>query len=309
MRKLVKQISIVIPAFNEEKNISLMEGKINSVINGLFNYEIVFVDDGSTDNTLKEIIRLSKVKKTVKYISFSRNFGHQSALKAGIDFATGGCVITMDCDLQHPPELIPEMIKRWQEGNDVVYTVRNDNKTPFFKRTTSNFFYVLINRLSSIHIDPGAADFRLLDRKVVDVIKNLNESVIFLRGLISWCGFKQYSILYEPNKRLYGQTKYSFKKMLFFALDGITSFSIKPLRLSILMGFVLSLFSGFYAIFALIAHLFHFQVISGWTSMIISVLFLGGIQLIILGIFGEYLGKLFLESKKRPLYIIDKKKL
>jgi len=302
-------ISIIIPAYNEEKNVQLIESKISEVLTNKYNYEVIFINDGSIDNTLSEVKKISELKKNIKYISFSRNFGHQCALKAGLDYARGDCVISMDCDLQHPPELIPKLIEMWEKGYEIVYTVRNDDETPFIKKFTSNFFYVFVNRLSDIHIDQGAADFRLLDRKVVDVIKNLNESVIFLRGLISWCGFKQYSIKYTPNKRTHGQSKYSFKKMLIFALDGVTSFSVKPLRLSTIFGFILSAFTGLYAMFALVAHLMSLYTISGWTSVILSVLFLGGVQLIILGIMGEYLGKLFVESKRRPLYIIDKKKL
>lgn len=297
------KISIIIPAFNEEGNIEKLVNKLIKILK-TYRFELLFIDDGSTDTTLSILKKISYKNKNIKFLSFSRNFGHQSALKAGIDYAKGDCVISMDCDLQHPPELIPKMIQAWQKGYEVVYTIRNDKKTPFRKKIISSCFYGILNKISDIHIEDGTADFRLLDRKVVDVIKNLHESVIFLRGLINWCGFRQSNIVYIPHERFSGSSKYSFKKMFFFALDGITSFSIRPLQISTYFGFVLAFFSGIYAVYAAIMHLLDQRVLTGWTSVIISVLFLGGIQLIILGILGEYLGKLFIESKKRPTYII-----
>jgi polyisoprenyl-phosphate glycosyltransferase len=270
----------------------------------------MLVDDGSADNTFELIQALSEQNDKLKYLSFSRNFGHQMALKAGIDYATGDCIICMDADLQHPPELIDRMIQKWREGFEIVYTVREDRKNiSFFKRKTASLFYKFINSISNIKLERGVADFRLLDRSVVDVLRSINESSLFIRGLISWVGFKQCSIHYLPDNRFSGRSKYSFKKMLSFALDGITSFSIKPLHLATLFGVVVSLSSFFYGIFAISMYLFTDRVISGWTSVIASVLFIGGMQLLMLGILGEYLGKLFIESKKRPLYIIKKKKL
>lgn len=305
---LNKQVSIVIPSFNEEGNVEIICNKLINLI-GKNDLEIIFVDDGSTDNTLLNIKRLAKKYSCVKYLSFSRNFGHQSALKAGLDYSRGDCVVSIDCDLQHPPELIIKMIEKWKKGYDIVYTVRDDSRTPFLKKVMAAIFYKLINSLSDLDIEPGAADFRLLDRRVVEIIKANNERALFLRGLINWVGFKSFSLKYLPNKRYSGVTKYSFKKMLLLATDGITSFSTKPLKLSTYLGFFLSLFSSLYAIYAIIMHYTNTKVISGWTSVIISILFLGGIQLLILGIIGEYLGKLFVETKKRPLYIIEKKKL
>lgn len=301
-------ISIVIPSMNEEDNISIIAKQVSKQIPNM-PYEIIFIDDGSTDGTLKNIKQIAKLNNKIKFISFSRNFGHQNALKAGMDFAAGDCVITMDCDLQHPPELIREMIEKWQKGFEVVYTVRDDSQTPIFKKLTSKFFYRLINIFSDIHLDNGSADFRLLDRKVVDVIKQSSERELFLRGLIKWMGFKQFLISYVPKKRFSGKTKYSFKRMLLFAVNGITSFSVKPLQLSALLGFTLSCVSGLYAIYALTMHFTNIHTLSGWTSVIISVLFLGGIQLLMLGIIGEYLGKLFMESKKRPTYIVSESNL
>ena len=268
--------------------------------------EYIFVDDGSTDRTLAIIEQLAKKYKDVYFISFSRNFGHQYALKAGLDRARGACAITMDADLQHPPKLIPTFIAKWQEGYDIVYTKRDDTNAPLFKKIGSRAFYFTINLLSSVDIPYGSADFRLLDRKVVTKIKNLQESVIFLRGLIRWFGFRQYELTYVPNKRYSGKSKYSSGKMFLFALEGITSFSVKPLKISTVLGFILSFFSGLYALYAVIIFTFRLGAISGWASVIVSVLFLGGVQLLMLGIIGEYLGALFMETKGRPSYIVNK---
>lgn len=300
----IKLISVVIPSFNEEGNVEIICNKLVDLLDQK-QLEIIFVDDGSTDQTLLNIRKLSKKYSCVKYLSFSRNFGHQSALKAGLDYSKGDCVVSIDCDLQHPPELITKMLEKWNSGYDIVYTVRDDSRTPFFKKMTAAIFYKLINSLSDLDIEPGAADFRLLDRKVVEIIKSNNERALFLRGLINWVGFKSFALKYLPNKRYSGVTKYSFKKMLMLATDGITSFSTKPLKLSTYLGFFLSLFSSVYAIYAIILHFTNNKVISGWTSVIISILFLGGIQLLILGIIGEYIGKMFIETKKRPMYIIS----
>jgi polyisoprenyl-phosphate glycosyltransferase len=304
------KVSIVIPSFNEQENIRALIDRLIPILSKYHDYEIMLVDDGSVDNTFGIIQSLSERNDKLKYLSFSRNFGHQMALKAGIDHATGDCIICMDADLQHPPELIDQMIQKWREGFEIVYTVREDGENiSFFKRNTASLFYKFINSISNIKLERGVADFRLLDRSVADVLRGINESSLFIRGLISWVGFRQCSIKYLPDNRFSGQSKYSFKKMVSFALDGITSFSIKPLHLATLFGMVVSLSSFLYGIFAIYMYLFTDRVLSGWTSLIASVLFIGGIQLLMLGILGEYLGKLFIESKKRPIYIIKKKKL
>ena len=302
------KISIVIPTYNEEGNIETIVEKLISILSNYSDYEIIFVDDGSEDNTLKVLKKLQKQEKSIKYISFSRNFGHQFALKAGMDFSSGDCVISLDADLQHPPGLIPSLIDKWQEGYEIVYTIRNDDpKLSFLKRKSARIFYKIINSLSNIKIDQGTADFRLLDRSVVDILININEYSLFLRGIISWLGFRSYGIHYLPGERFWGKTKYSTKKMISFAINGITSFSIKPLRISILLGSFISVASFCYGLFAILLKFFTDKAITGWTSLLISVLFIGGIQLIILGIIGEYLGKLFIQSKGRPNYIIREK--
>ena len=303
------KISVVVPVYNEESNIVKLVDKISNILNG-YNFELIFIDDGSQDSTLEILKKVGTENPNIHYLSLSRNFGHQSALKAGIDFASGDCIISMDGDLQHPPEIIHLMIEKWKEGYNIVYTQRKeDNDLSFFKQLTSVFFYKLMNFLSDINIEPGTADFRLIDRKVADIIKNMKEYHLFIRGYVSWIGFKKYKIDYSPNKRHSGTTKYSIKKMISFAINGITSFSIRPLRLAILFGIIISSVSFLYALYALYAFLFSDRVISGWASVIISVLLIGGIQLIVLGIIGEYIGKIFIQAKERPMYIISENSL
>ena len=303
-------ISVIIPAYNEADNINIIAKCVSEQLAEIGDYEILFIDDGSTDETLDQVKKLSKNGDNIKYISFSRNFGHQKALKAGLDNALGDCVITIDADMRHPPELMKEMIDRWKEGVDVVYTIREDSAdTSFIKRTTSKLFYNIINKISDVDIPLGAADFRLLDRKVVNELKKFQENWLFIRGIVSWLGFKQSGIRYKVQRRHSGHSKYSMRKMIGFAIQGITSFSVLPLRVSIFLGFMFSLFSFLYAIYAIYAKFVLNAAILGWTSILMSVLFLGGIQLIFLGILGEYLGKMFIETKNRPNYIIREKNI
>jgi len=307
MKNLNPLIHIIIPCHNEENNIELLYYQIKDVLKDA-HFEIIFIDDCSTDNTLDVIESLASKDDCIKFLSFSRNFGHQNALKAGIDHATGDCVISMDGDLQHPPETLSKLLKKWQEGYDIVYTVRNDNEgVSFLKKTTSTFFYKIINFLSDTEIKSGTADFRLMDRKVIEVLKNnINEYQLFYRGLIPWIGYKQFGVDYVPNKRNSGKSKYSFFKMLNFAIEGITSFSIKPLKLAQTLGLLLTLFSIFYGIYAICMSLFTTDTIKGWTSTLISILFIGGVNMMLLGIIGEYIGKIYLQVKNRPHYIISK---
>ncbi len=298
-------VSAVLPCFNEQDNIKAIYVSLTEVLKPYENYELLFVDDGSTDATLETIRLIAAADPKVRFISLSRNFGHQHALKAGLDHASGDCVVSLDADMQHPPALIPAMIEQWQQGFEVVNTIRGEQKSlSVSKKFTSGLFYNLVNKLSSVEIKPGVADFRLLDRKVVDALKQFNENYIFLRGLIPWMGFKQTSVHFEPSERLSGQTKYSFIRMLRLALDGITSFSSRPLYLSIAIGSVIAGLAFLYGIYAVYVHLFTEDALPGWTSITASVLFIGGIQLIMLGIIGIYLGKLFIENKKRPNYLI-----
>ena len=302
------EISIVIPTYCEEGNIVELYEQLKRELSKseIHSFEIIYVNDGSNDNSLEKIKELAIRDERVKYIHFSRNFGHQNALRAGLDFAKGEAVISMDADLQHPPELIPTLIAFWRAGNKVVYTKRKDkNDLSFFKKLTSKMFYKLVNYLSETKLEEGTADFRLLDRSVVEALKNFNENNLFYRGIIPGLGFRQHGIDYIPNERFSGSTKYTFSKMVRFALTGITSSSAKPLYFSIYLGAFLALCSFFYALYAIYVSIFTEEAVAGWTSTIASILFIGGIQLMMLGIVGIYLGKLFSESKKRPNYIIE----
>jgi len=305
------KINFVIPVYNEESNLLEIYNRINSLtMLKEFDYDFIFVNDGSTDNSLEKIKGLKSSDNKIKFISLSRNFGHQCALKAGIDHANGDIVIMMDADLQHPPELINEMLLKWSEGYNIITTKRIDKiKLPLFKRITSRIFYRLLNFASGLKLDPGSADFRLIDNKVASVIKKTTDVEIFFRGYISWVGFKQYQIQYNSGERFSGKSKYSIKKMMHFAINGITSFSIKPLRIAVLLGLLFSLSAFLYALYALYMVIFTDKTIQGWASLIISILFLGGIQLIVTGILGEYLGKLYMQVKGRPSYIIDETSL
>lgn len=302
MKKLV---SIVIPAYNEADNVFVIAESIKQVFTTIdYNYEIILVDDGSADDTLEKIKEYASTSKQIFFLEFSKNFGHQLAVKAGMDHAFGDCVISMDCDMQHPPELIPEMLNKWEEGYEVVYTIREEDKSlSKGKRSSSNLFYKTLNWLSDIDLEPGAADFRLLDQKVVNVFRNFQENEPFLRGLVKWLGFKQYAIKYNPAARFSGKSKYTLKKMFRLALHGVTSFSIKPLYSAVYLGFILSFASVLYIPYIIYAFANNVEV-SGWASVIMTIVFFGGLQLIILGIIGIYVGKMFMQSKNRPNYII-----
>lgn len=299
-------ISIIIPCLNEELNIFPLYNQLTKIFYLFNDFEIIFVDDGSTDNTLKRIELLASQDSRIKYIKLTKCFGLQNALKAGIDSAQGDCMITMDADMQHPPLLIPKLLQKWKEGFKIVHAIRQrQSKIGFFKNITSRLFYNLFNFLSDSDLREGTSDFRLIDRKVADIITSLKENDPFLRGLIPWTGFTQTFIRYTPSKRVNGKTKFTLKRMLGLAAVGLTTSSIKPLRLSLLIGVLCSTLAFFYGIFAIYAHFFSEKNMPGWTSIIASLLFLSGVQLIVLGIIGEYIGKIFLTTRCRPAYVIE----
>ena len=310
-RPVPAKISVVVPVCNEEKNVAELASAVLAQLALLdAEPELIFIDDGSSDNTLAEIKRFALQQKTVSYLSLSRNFGHQNALRAGLDIATGDAVVTMDGDMQHPPEMLREMIDKWHEGNDIVCTVRLDTDAmSCFKRKTSALFYWLMNQMTGIKLEKGSADFRLIDRKVVDALKSMRENSIFYRGLISWAGFRQCSIEYVPSARLHGRSKYSIRKMFRFALDGITAFSFLPLRLAAAAGFFIAFFSFLYVLYAIFIKMFTAQAVSGWVSLMAGVYFLGGVQLVFIGLCGEYIGRIFMEVKGRPHYLVSEAKL
>jgi len=307
----MKKISIIIPAYNEEKNLPLIRNRIEETFLLLENYlyEIIFINDGSQDSTQKVLENLSSKYSEVKYIELSRNFGHQAALKAGIYYANSDAVISMDADLQHPPELIPQLIHEWEKGYDIVYTIREYNKNiSFFKKITSNFYYKLISSLSNFQFEKGTADFRLLDAKIVEELKQNNESDLFLRGLVKWMGFNQIGVKFTAGDRNDGNSKYTIRKMLHLALAGVTSFSVKPLYLATYIGFFFSLLSILYIPYVIFSFVKGTE-ISGWASLIMTVVFFGGLQLVILGIIGIYLGKVFKQVKNRPQFIVKSKNI
>ncbi len=304
-----RSISVVIPTYNEEGNIDKLIKELSETFLELqlSDYEIIFVDDGSVDGSLRKIKTHCEQNDKIRYISFSKNFGHQLALKAGLDHADKNAVLSMDADLQHPVELIPEMLSKWESGADVIYTKRIDKDLPWFKRISSKMFYRLVNSLSQVHLEEGIADFRLLDRRVVLALRDFKESNLFIRGIIPQLGFRQESIDYIPNPRFAGETKYSFSRMLRFALTGITSLSARPLYFSIYLGIFFAFLAFLYGIYALYIFAFSHEAVPGWTSIIASIMLIGGLQLIMIGIIGVYLGKVFAQSKQRPNYIIGEK--
>lgn len=307
----MKKISVVIPMYFEEDVVNECYNRTKNVLNKLSSYEheIIFINDGSKDKTLELLEKISQNDNNVKIISFSRNFGHQAAVTAGLKFTTGDAVVIMDADMQDPPEVIEEMVKLWEEGNEVIYAKRKvrEGETKF-KLFTAKMFYKMLNSLSDIEIPKDTGDFRLADKKVIEVINQLPEHNKFLRGLFSWVGFKQIPLEYERKERFAGKTKYPLKKMIKLALDGITSFSTKPLKILGVLGIFSVLISFIILIYALISFAFNLNHLTpGWTSLMVTITFLGGIQLLSIWLISEYVGRIYDESKGRPEYIIDKK--
>lgn len=301
-------LSVIVPAFNEEKNIKPLLKRLLPVISK-YQHELIFIDDGSTDKTATMIKKQAAKNKKIKLISFNRNFGHQMALTAGYYFSSGDCVVTIDADLQDPPELIDKLIEKWQEGFKIVYGKRAARDEGFFKRTTAYAFYRLINLLSPTKIPEDIGDFRLLDQTVVNFLNQLPERSRFLRGLVSWAGFPSSFVTFKREKRHLGETHYPVSKMFAFALEGITSFSTKPLKAASYLGFFTSLFGFLGILYALSRRFFlpHQYWVTGWTALFVAVMFFGGIQLLTIGIIGEYIGKIYEEVQARPQFLIKEK--
>lgn len=302
-------ISIVIPCYNEEESIAETYRRLGSLAENRPDdrFEFVYVDDGSRDRTLELLRNFAILDDRVRVVSFARNFGHQLAVTAGIDHASGDAVVLIDADLQDPPEVVEEMIDRWKEGYEVVYGVRTDRPGESrFKLLTAHAFYRILNWLSDTPIPLDTGDFRLMDRAVADVLRNMPERDRFIRGLVSWIGFKQLALPYRRAERFAGSTKYPLRKMIRFASDGMISFSVKPLKLAIMVGVSSAALACASILWVLAARLMTSSwVVPGWTATIIAILFLGGMQLLCTGILGEYIGRIYMQSKGRPLYIVS----
>lgn len=307
----MKKISIVIPMYFEEEVAEECYTRTKKALEKLekYEYEIVFVNDGSQDKTLEILEKIASQDKKIKVISFSRNFGHQAAVTAGLKYTTGDAVVIMDADMQDPPEVIEQMITLWEKGNEVIYAKRKIRKGETkFKLFSAKMFYKILNELSDVEIPKDTGDFRLADRKVIDVINSLPEHNKFLRGLFSWIGFKQVPLEYERKERVAGKTKYPLKKMLKLAADGIMSFSTKPLKILGVLGIISVIISICILIYSLFSYAFNLnQLTPGWTSIMVTVTFLGGMQLLSIWIMSEYIGRIYDEAKNRPEYIIEKK--
>lgn len=301
-----KLISVVVPMYYEEEVAKECYKRLQETMNiSEYDYELIFVNDGSKDKTEEILTEIACSNKNVKVINFSRNFGHQAAVSAGIDNAKGDAVVLIDADLQDPPELILDMIKTWEKGYDVVYAKRKKRKgETWFKLITAKYFYRFLNHMSEVDIPKDTGDFRLMDRKVVEAFKCLTERNRFIRGLVSWLGFNQTYLEYQRNERFAGKTKYPLKKMLKFASDGIIAFSTKPLKFVSKLGFLTTVLSFILLVYSIVIKIVDPKTAVGWSSLMVAITFFSGIQLLSLGIVGEYVARIYDESKNRPLYII-----
>ena len=302
-----QKISVVVPVFNEIEVIDACHERLTAVMAGIdgYTYELIFIDDGSTDRTYERLLEIKAGDPHLKIVKFSRNFGHQVAVTAGVDEADGDAIVVIDADLQDPPEVIPGMVAKWQEGFDVVYGVRKRRVGEGrMKRWTAAVFYRLLRVFTNIEIPVDVGDFRLISARAADYLRQLRENDRFVRGLVSWVGFRQVGLPYERDSRLAGETKYPLRKMMKFALDGITSFSNMPLKLASWLGYLTSFLAFAYLVSVFVQRAMG-QTVEGWATIMVAMLFLGGVQLICIGIIGEYIGRIFNETKSRPLYVIE----
>lgn len=308
MEENKKLVTILIPAYNEEEALPMLYERLVKLMDGLpqYNFELLFVNDGSRDKTLDILKEMRKSDSRVCYVNLSRNYGKEVAMIAGFDYINGDCMINIDADLQDPPELIPEMLKYWEEGYDDVYAKRKSRKgESIFKKLTSWGYYRVLQSMTNIQIQTDTGDFRLLDRRCVEAIRQMRESQRYTKGLYSWIGYKKKEILYDRDARVAGKTKWNYRQLANLSIDGITSFTTSPLRWAAIIGMLVSLCGFIYMIIIIAKTLIYGIDVPGYASMMVVILFLGGLQLIFLGIIGEYLGRAFYESKGRPLYFID----
>jgi len=301
----MQKVSILIPAYNEEAALQYLFERLVILMNAndKFVWEVLFVNDGSTDSTLILMSQIHEKDGRFNYLDLSRNYGKEVAMLAGFDYLTGDCMIIMDADLQHPPELIPEMLKYWEEGYDDVYARRSvRNGESFLKKQTALIFYWFLQKTTKVEIQQNTGDFRLLDKTCISALRSMRESQRFTKGMYSWIGFHKKEILFEQQERIAGVSKWNYFKLLELAIEGITSFTISPLRLSSIVGVIVSLGAFFYMAYVFISALFLGDPVKGYPTMMVVILFLGGFQLLSMGIMGEYLGRIFIETKNRPPY-------
>ena len=306
----MKKVTILIPCYNEEASLPSLYDVLNELMNqnAGYEWEVLMVNDGSRDHTIDLIKQLRAKDKRICYIDLSRNFGKENAMLAGFDFATGDAVVIMDADLQDPPSLIPEMIEWWEEGYDDVYAKRKSRgKESWFRKRLSLLYYSLLQRMTKVDILQNVGDFRLLDRKCIDELKRLRESERYTKGMFCWIGFKKKEVMFDRDDRVGGKSSFNFFRLTNLAIEGITSFTIAPLRISTIMGLIVSMFAFIYMVFVLLKAILYGDPVQGYPTLITVILFLGGVQLLSLGIIGEYLGKIFNETKNRPVYVVSEK--
>lgn len=304
----MKKITIIIPCYNEEKSLDVLYERLHNVFSQMneYSFQILLVNDGSKDNTLGKMQELHAKDSSVSYLSLSRNFGKENAMLAGLDYAEGDAVILMDADLQDPPELIPQMLREWEKGYDDVYARRRTRAgETWFKKASAHFYYRILQRFADIDIPADVGDFRLLDRQAVDALCSLRERQRYTKGLFSWIGYNKKELLFDRDPRAAGNSKMNFIKLLGLAVDGITSFSVAPLRLASVLGLFISSVAFLYLLFVVGKTLLFGDPVAGYPSMISIILFMGGIQLVVLGIIGEYVGRIFYEAKGRPDYLVS----
>jgi dolichol-phosphate mannosyltransferase len=299
-------LSFVLPAHNEARNIAAMAERLLEVARPFGTAEIVFVDDGSTDQTLAEIRSLAHRNPAIRYVSFSRNFGHQAALRAGLRHAKGAAVVAMDCDFEHPPETVPQLIEQWRLGAKVVVTQRGDDgaANTAFKRLSSRLFYRVLDAIGDVRIEPGSADFFLLDRAAVDVVNSFQDQDLFLRGLVRWLGMPMASVSYSQGLRRAGESKFTFRRMIDFAITGIIGHSVRPLRFAIVLALIFAALGGLLVMYSIVSFLWIDHTVAGWSSLMSAIAILGAGQLLVLGIIGEYVGRILRESRAWPIYIV-----
>lgn len=304
-----KLVTILVPAYNEQEVLELLYDRLQKIIDeqSKYNFEILFVNDGSKDDTLKIIQNLRKNDNRICYLNLSRNFGKETAMIAGLDYSKGDCVVIIDADLQDPPELIPQMLKYWEDGYDDVYAKRKSRKgETFMKKFTSKMYYKTLQSVTNIEIQKDTGDFRLLDRRCVEALKQIRESERYTKGLFSFIGYNKKEILYDRDPRAAGTTKWNYGKLINLSIDGLTSFTTAPLRWSAILGILVSLAGFIYMMVIIFKTILYGVDVPGYSSTMVVILFLGGIQLIFLGVIGEYLGRAFYETKGRPLYFVDR---